>query len=112
MADATDTRTDLNAAITYVHAPQRRRYEIRDGQAVIGFTLYRLPPDGNHVDFIHTEVNEAYNGRGLASNLVAFALDDVEAGGKRIIAHCTYVAAWIKRHPEHADVTDWPEARS
>ena len=97
-----------DTTFTYVHAPDKHRYEIHDGQEIIGFTQYRLPPDGNHVDFIHTEVDEAYKGRGLASNLVAFALDDVEAAGKRIIPHCPYVAAWIKRHPEYREHTDWP----
>lgn len=104
--------TDPAATISYVHAPDRHRYEIRDGQAVIDYALYRLPPGGHHVDFIHTEVNEDYNGRGLGSTLVAFALEDAQAASKRIIPHCPYVAAWIKRHPEYADVTDWPEATS
>ncbi|WP_018158177.1 GNAT family N-acetyltransferase [Demetria terragena] len=93
--------------IYFAHAPDRRRYEIRDGETVAGFTQYRLPDD-QHVDFVHTEVDEAYNGRGLASGLVSFALADVRKSGKRIIPHCPYVASWITRHPEYNDITDVP----
>lgn len=94
--------------IDYVHAPDQQRYEIRDDDEVIGLAQYRLPDDV-HVDFVHTEVDDAYGGQGLASKLVAFALADVEAQGKRIIPHCPYVAAWLKKHPgKYDDLIDWP----
>ncbi|GAA4802145.1 GNAT family N-acetyltransferase [Nocardioides caeni] len=105
MSDETSTES-----ITYVHAPDLNRYEVRDrdkDDAVIGFTQYRLPDDV-HVDFVHTEVDESYGGRGIAGELVAFALADVRAEGKRIIPHCPYVAKWIAKHPEYADITDVP----
>ncbi len=95
-------------AITLVHEPDKSRYEVRDDDEVIGFTQYRLP-DQVHVDFVHTEVDDAYEGQGLASRLVRFALTDVRESGKRIIPHCPYVAAWIKKHPDlFDDITDWP----
>ncbi|MDQ6526986.1 GNAT family N-acetyltransferase [Nocardioides sp. LHD-245] len=94
-----------NSGITYVHVPERRRYAIRDGETLAGFTQYRLP-DGVHVDFVHTEVDDAYAGRGLAGELVTMALADVRAQGKRIIAHCPYVAKWLTKHPEYDDIND------
>ncbi|TQL69753.1 hypothetical protein FB381_3667 [Nocardioides albertanoniae] len=94
--------------IEYADNPTKHRYEILDGETVAGFAVYRLPDDA-HVDFVHTEVSEAYNGQGLASKLVAFALADVREKDKRIIPHCPYVAGWLKRHGEEfADITDWP----
>ena len=100
MTDAPD-----NSGIAYVHAPDKHRYEIRDGETLAGFTQYRLPDDV-HVDFVHTEVDDAYGGRGLAGELVAAALADVREQGKRIIAHCPYVARWLTKHPEYDDITD------
>ena len=44
--------------------------------------------------------------RSLAGELVAAALADVREQGKRIIAHCPYVARWLTRHPEYDDITD------
>jgi hypothetical protein len=96
-----------NSGIEYVHAPDLSRYEIRDGDSVVGFTQYRLPDDV-HVDFVHTEVDDEYGGRGLAGGVVEFALADVRAQGKRIIPHCPYVAKWITKHPEYEDITDRP----
>ncbi len=108
------SETPTDDTISIVHAPVKHRYEIHDdaaaGDSVIGLSRYRLP-DEEHVDFVHTEVDEAYGGRGLASRLVGFALADVRSSGKRVIPHCPYVAAWIKKHPEYADITDWPVGR-
>lgn len=56
--------------------------------------------------FFHTEIDEAFAGRGLASLLVARALDDVRTTGKRIVPVCPYVAAFLTRHREFADLTD------
>ena len=105
------TENTTESEPTFAHAPKRHRYEIRDGETVAGFTVYHLPDD-EHVDFIHTEVDDAYGGRGLASVLVAFALADVREQGKRIIPHCPYVQSWLKRHHEYDDITDWPEPRA
>ena len=101
----------MGRVIDYVHAPDQHRYEIRDDEAeggLAGFAEYRLPDDV-HVDFVHTEVDDAYAGQGLASKLVAFALADVREQGKRIVPHCPYVAGWIRKHPgQFDDLTDWP----
>lgn len=101
----TDTGNSSGPQIT--NAPEKNRYEIREGDVQAGIAQYRLPDD-SHVDFIHTEVSDEFEGRGLASKLIRFALDDVRSSGKRIIAHCPYVAGWIKRHDGYADITDWP----
>jgi predicted GNAT family acetyltransferase len=94
------------------HAPDRNRYELVDGEDVIGHTDYReLTSDGAATarDFLHTEVDEAYGGRGLASVLVADALEDVRAAGLRIVPHCPYVAGWLRKHEgRFDDVVDRP----
>jgi predicted GNAT family acetyltransferase len=99
------------------HAPDRDRYELVDPERgadgeVIGHTDYReLTSDGavTHRDFLHTEVDDAYGGRGLASVLVAEALEDVRAAGLRIVPHCPYVAGWLRKHEgRFDDVVDWP----
>jgi len=97
--------TEAASSISYVHNPERSRYEIHDGDTLAGFTEYVLPDD-DHVDFVHTEVDDAYGGQGLAGGVVEFALADVRAQGKRIIAHCPYVVKWLSKHPEYDDITD------
>jgi len=53
--------------------------------------------------FFHTAVSDAYAGQGLASILVGAAVEHAVAGGRVIVPVCPYVAAWFKKHPEHAD---------
>lgn len=92
-------------AISFRHAPEQQRYEILDDDAVIGLAEYRRP-DQSHVDFVHTEVDDAYGGQGLASKLVGFALEDVRTQGLRFLAHCPYVVKWLERHHEYDDLQD------
>lgn len=94
------------APIEVVHNPERRRYELHDDGGVIGFTKYRRAED--KVVFIHTEVDDAYAGQGLASKLARFALEDVRASGRRIVPLCPYIASWLRKHHDFDDIVDWP----
>ncbi len=99
------------SVITLRHAPEKHRYELVDGDRVAGFTRYRLRTRQNQVVFIHTEVHDDYAGQGLAPLLARFALDDVVAHGRRIVAICPFIAAYLRRHPEYNDYVDAPEDR-
>ena len=52
----------------------------------------------------HTGVPSALEGRGIASALVAAALDHARAQGLKVQPDCWYVARWMKRHPESLDL--------
>lgn len=56
--------------------------------------------------FAHTEVDPAFEGKGLAGELVEQALDDVRRIGRQIVPLCSYVRGWIERHPEYDDLVD------
>jgi uncharacterized protein len=61
---------------------------------------------GNQRVFYHTEVDERFGGRGLATILVNEALEATRADGKRVVAVCPMVAAFLKKHTEFRDITD------
>lgn len=82
----------------------KHRYAIRVDGATAGFTVYR-DRDGQRV-FHHTEIDDAFAGQGLASVLVTEALNDVRRSGMRIVPVCPYVAKYLKKHEEFADITD------
>ncbi|WP_258053558.1 GNAT family N-acetyltransferase [Streptomyces sp. Ru72] len=82
----------------------RNRYEILVDGKRAGLTAYR-DRDAQRV-FYHTEVDDAFAGQGLASRLVQEALTDVRESGKRIVPVCPYVAKFLKRHEEFADLVD------
>ncbi|MGW5665858.1 GNAT family N-acetyltransferase [Streptomyces sp. NPDC003758] len=82
----------------------KNRYEILVDGTRAGLTAYR--DRGDQRVFYHTEVDDAFAGQGLASQLVQQALTDVRASGKRIVPVCPYVAKFLKKHEEFADITD------
>ena len=67
-------------------------------------TYYRRV--GDRVVFTHTEVDDAYGGRGIGSALARGALDAVRAHGERVVPLCPFIAAYIDRHPDVADLID------
>jgi len=82
--------------------PERSRYELYVDDDLLAIADYRV--DGDVVVFPHTEVRPDQRGRGLGAELVRAALDDVRADGRRIVAHCWYVAEFVEHHPEYNDL--------
>lgn len=76
-----------------------------DGQAV-GLAAFG-DRDGQRV-FFHTEVDDAFGGRGIATVLVGEALTATRAEGLRIVAVCPLVSAYVKKHHEFDDIVDRP----
>jgi predicted GNAT family acetyltransferase len=89
---------------TLVHDEAAGRYELRAGDAVLGFAAYL--PAGPSVIVSHTEVDPAHKGEGVGSELVRATLDAIRASGKTVIPNCPFTAAYISRHPEYVDLVD------
>ena len=87
---------------TVTDVPEADRYEIRDGDRLLGQAVYERR--GNQVVFTHTEVDDSTEHSGLGSRLVRGALDDVRAAGGSVVPMCSFVRGWIERHPEYADL--------
>ena len=82
-----------------VDRPEAHRYEVlADGEAA-GFVEYQLGP--GEIMFIHTEIDEAYEGKGLGSVLVRHVLDDARERGLAVLPLCPFVRAWISRHEDY-----------
>jgi predicted GNAT family acetyltransferase len=82
--------------------PSENRYEILVDGALAGFTVYE--PTETVLAFVHTEVDEAYAGQGLAKILVTETLNDVRARGLAVLPFCPYVRGFIKKNPEYVDL--------
>jgi len=74
------------------------RFEL-DVDGGIAFANYRITP--NTVIITHTETPRTLRGQGIASELVEGALDLIRADGRKVIAGCSFVADYLRRHPEH-----------
>jgi predicted GNAT family acetyltransferase len=79
------------------------RFEIEiDGH--LALADYRIV-DGV-MDLYHTESPPALAGRGVGSKLIRTALVSARAQGLRVRPTCSFVAAFLKRHPEFADLAE------
>ena len=87
---------------TVTDAPEDSRYEIRDGERLLGIAAYQR--SGNQVVFTHTEVENGDEHHGLGGELVRGALDDVRSRGESIVPMCSFVRGWVERHPEYRDL--------
>lgn len=88
----------------------RKRFELRRGATVIGFTEFnRVGADTIMVT--HSEVDPAYEGQGHGSRLARGVLEAIHGQGKQVIPMCPFVAAYIRRHPEYIEYVR-PDART
>ena len=85
--------------------PDNSRYVVEIDDQVVGFTEYHRRGE-NHYFFYHTAIDDEQAGKGVGSALARFALDDVRARGGKVIPLCPFIAAWIERHPDYADLVD------
>jgi predicted GNAT family acetyltransferase len=88
--------------LTVRDVPDENKYEIREGDRVLGIAVYRRR--GDVTDFLHTEVDQDSGRSKVGSTLVQAALDDVRARGGSVVASCPFVRGWIERHQQYADL--------
>lgn len=92
----------MNENYSIRHVADKYRYELLDGDHLVGTAGY-LPDSEDRVwDFNSTHVSSEYEGQGLAAKLVNYALSDAKANGHEIKATCSYVVAYLRKHPELA----------
>lgn len=87
--------------VRVTHDEARQRWEAWVGEDLAGFITYRCSEQ--LIDFRHTEVGPAFEGRGVGGILVRTALDEVaeSAEPQRVVASCPFVSAWLDRHPDY-----------
>ena len=80
-------------------AANRYEFDVDGGEAL---AFYRRA-DGV-MTFTHTEVPAQLRGRGLGSQMMQAVLRDVRAQGLKVVPRCPFVADYIRRNPEFADL--------
>ena len=78
------------------------RFELHVGGALAGFTDYHSQP--GLVTLMHTEIDPAFEGQGLGSRFVAAVLDEIRAGGSRVLPVCPFVRAFFERRPDYRNL--------
>jgi uncharacterized protein len=95
--------------LTVIDRPEAQRYEAFLGDVLVGFVEYRLA--GTRRLLLHTEVDPAFEGRGIGGALARHVLDEARAEKRRVTVKCPFILAWLARHPEYDEwVTRLPRA--
>ncbi|MEO5840903.1 MAG: GNAT family N-acetyltransferase [Acidimicrobiales bacterium] len=84
--------------------PSELRFEIHDDGKLAGFAQYVRRP--GRIFFVHTEIDPAFEGRGLGSQLAGAALDAVRATGEQVVPLCAFIVKYIDRHAEYGELVD------
>jgi predicted GNAT family acetyltransferase len=79
----------------------RSRFEY-DVEGRTAFIDYRRT--GNVVSLTHAEVPRELEGRGIGSALVRGTLDLIRGRGEKVIPACSFVDAFIRKHPDYQDL--------
>jgi predicted GNAT family acetyltransferase len=56
------------------------------------------------ITLTHTEVPPTLRGQGIASRLTRGVLEAARAQGLKVVPRCSFVAAFMGRHPEFNDL--------
>jgi predicted GNAT family acetyltransferase len=76
-----------------------RRFELPTdaGPAIAAYEIV-----GDTITFTHTVVPDEAEGQGVGGRLIAGALADAKKRGLKVVPACSFIAAYLKRHPEAA----------
>ena len=88
--------------ISFEDSGSKGRYVYRADGAEAEMTFTRAGEGLVIID--HTEVPAAFRGQGVGQALVARAIADFRAQGKKVLPLCPFAAAQFRRHPEWADL--------
>ncbi len=77
------------------------RFEL-DDDGVMAVANYRIA--GDIITFTHTEVPLQAPGEGIASRLIASALESARARELKVMAQCSFVRDYLIKHPEFHDL--------
>ena len=91
--------------VTVANSPENGRYVAEVDGEVAGYCVYHIRHGGIYF-FVHTEILDGFEHRGIGQKLVREALDDVRTRGGTIVPLCPYVAAFIGTNPEYNDLID------
>jgi uncharacterized protein len=97
------SQTDKSGAPTTVTA-ESEQYTIEVEGKKVGKAEFQ--DRGGKRVFTHTEVDENYEGRGLATILIGEALQQTRDAGMPIVAKCQMVAAYVEKHDEFKDIVE------
>lgn len=92
----------MSEQIRVVNNPSVHQFELIVDDAVAGYVRYR--EDGDRIVLTFTEIDSAFAGRGFGSTIARGTLDLIRESGRPLVLDCPFLARWVARNPEYADL--------
>jgi predicted GNAT family acetyltransferase len=92
------TTTSDGRMIDLTRDEKGRRYLATVDGTVIGEAEFLLTPE--LVVFTHTEISSRFEGQGVGSVLIRWALEDARSRGYLVLPSCPFVRAFVGRHQD------------
>jgi predicted GNAT family acetyltransferase len=90
---------------TFANEPDARRYVLREGDELLATLDYTS--NGHAVSLTRAYTSPSHRGKGLAGEIVEYAVDDLERSSDlRIVPMCWYVGEWFDKHPERSGLLE------
>lgn len=89
-------------AIDVRNNPEGNRYEVFLDDELAGFAAYRR--SGNELTLTHTEVDPAFEGKGIGSGLARGVFDEARRSKLAVLPRCDFMKGYIARHDEYVDL--------
>ena len=94
--------SEAGSKVTITRNEGASRYEAYAADELAGYAEFQLTDGG--IACTPTVVDDAFEGQGVGSRLAATALDEARDAGLRVAPRCSFIKAYIERHPEYLDL--------
>ena len=85
-------------SISVVKNYELNRFEIYSDGELAGFADFKI--ENQVISYTHTEIDPRFSGKGLGSQLIKEALDEVLEQNLEVAPYCSFVSAYIKKSGE------------
>jgi predicted GNAT family acetyltransferase len=89
-------------ALAFSNNEAQHRYEATLGGKLAAYAEYNLLTDA--IMFTHTEVLPEHEGQGVGSAIAKHVLGEARANGLHVIPACQFIAGYIRKHREYAEL--------
>jgi len=95
-------------ALVISDLPEQARFEAHEGDSRAGFVEY-IRTEAGLIVYTHTEVDPAFEGQGVGTALARYVLDYARSNKLAVLPLCPFIAKYIHRHQEYADLVYRPK---
>lgn len=87
----------MNSEYLLIDNVEAKEFQFRIGESIARIEYIKAK---EKIYLTHTEVPKDYEGKGVGSELIKQALENIKAHDLTLVPLCPFVAMYIKRHPE------------